>query len=550
MECKLTTKLTCHPSLHKQRSKSSGLVDNVIAESRRPFSWCVALLYFRVLPLHFSKHKNSTKTNITKLNYLLKKHSKLVFILDHTPPPKMRDVDERKTSLEIVPISKISNSRGADQKYKLNCNGKAIMYRANHVMPRPALIGIIEKDKITATTIPITIPGNACNFEDIELLATLQTTDVRMESAAISTILSVISQLLVNKHSPKRSNGSPNNPAVSFIVDVVIRGCLQATDVIRVILTITYFLHHNQPEFHHGFETLVSATTDTVESGGPSLNYVMLQGGEGFLVALHTVNVIVTSPLQGVGGGDDLLDGDLDETSFGDLDGEEEDALLADDDYEPYQSTRRNVFSGSTDQAERHTELFHIVDQVQDVSEGDEIIEDGDVLELAVVDELDESELDNGQLSTQAWPETSTMTVDSNTNGRGEPGIGVTSSTSSIVALGGESDEEESDGRGSRFKTERTNIISLKGVSSGKSINEIPDSLDNVKTPVPSSGVRRGGPMQRGGKGSIRGRLGPIQRVPMMRGSFGPMRRPQAPPPGHKIHVNPHFRGGMHQCKF
>ncbi|KAG8297172.1 hypothetical protein J6590_040315 [Homalodisca vitripennis] len=46
------------------------------------------------------------------------------------------DVDERKTSLEIVPISKISNSRGANQKYKLNCNGKAMMYRANHVMPR------------------------------------------------------------------------------------------------------------------------------------------------------------------------------------------------------------------------------------------------------------------------------------------------------------------------------------------------------------------------------------------------------------------------------
>ncbi|KAG8262593.1 Atp5jp [Homalodisca vitripennis] len=129
----------------RQRSKSSGLVDNVIAESRRPFSWFVALLYFRVLPLHLSKHKNSTKTNITKLklNSLLKKHSKLVFILDHIPPPKMRvppaisaDLKERKTSLEIVPISKISNSRGADQKYKLDCNGKAIMYSANHVMPR------------------------------------------------------------------------------------------------------------------------------------------------------------------------------------------------------------------------------------------------------------------------------------------------------------------------------------------------------------------------------------------------------------------------------
>ncbi|KAG8333541.1 hypothetical protein J6590_000690 [Homalodisca vitripennis] len=75
----------------RQRSKSSGLLDNVIAESRRPFSWCVALLYFRVLPLHFSKHKNSIKTNMIKLklNSLLKKHSKLVFILDHTPPPKI-----------------------------------------------------------------------------------------------------------------------------------------------------------------------------------------------------------------------------------------------------------------------------------------------------------------------------------------------------------------------------------------------------------------------------------------------------------------------------
>ncbi|KAG8249817.1 hypothetical protein J6590_012127 [Homalodisca vitripennis] len=32
----------------RQRSKSSDLVDNVTAESRRrPFSWCAALLYFR-----------------------------------------------------------------------------------------------------------------------------------------------------------------------------------------------------------------------------------------------------------------------------------------------------------------------------------------------------------------------------------------------------------------------------------------------------------------------------------------------------------------------
>ncbi|KAG8247941.1 mitogen-activated protein kinase kinase [Homalodisca vitripennis] len=164
----------------RQRSKSSGLVDNVIAESRRPFSWCVALLYFRVLPLHFSKHKNSIKTNMIKLklNSLLKKHSKLVFILDHTLPPKMRvpclraDVNERKTSLEIVPISKISNSRGSDQKYKLNCKGNYVPCKSCDAA-WPVVIGILEKDKITATTIPITMPGNACKFKILSRCGTL-----------------------------------------------------------------------------------------------------------------------------------------------------------------------------------------------------------------------------------------------------------------------------------------------------------------------------------------------------------------------------------------
>ncbi|KAG8278056.1 ADP-ribosylation factor-like protein 8B [Homalodisca vitripennis] len=34
----------------RQRSKSSGLVDNVIAESRRPFSWYVAVFYLYTSP--------------------------------------------------------------------------------------------------------------------------------------------------------------------------------------------------------------------------------------------------------------------------------------------------------------------------------------------------------------------------------------------------------------------------------------------------------------------------------------------------------------------
>lgn len=44
--------------------------------------------------------------------------------------------------------------------------------------------------------------------------------------------------------------------------------------------------------------------------------------------------------------------------------------------------------------------MHSVIDHVQDVSEGDEIIEDGeDVLELAVVDELDESEIENNNQS-------------------------------------------------------------------------------------------------------------------------------------------------------
>ncbi|KAG8276177.1 Acetyl-CoA acetyltransferase, mitochondrial [Homalodisca vitripennis] len=153
-----------YPQIHPsgiQRSKSSGLVDNVIAESRRPFSWCVALLYFRVLPLHFSKHKNSTKTNITKL----KLNSCLRPSARASAAPK---VNGRKTSLEIVPISKISNSRGAYQKYKLNCNGKAIMYRANHVMPRGLPTKICENKKESIAFIIISGKPDVIIKEDEE----------------------------------------------------------------------------------------------------------------------------------------------------------------------------------------------------------------------------------------------------------------------------------------------------------------------------------------------------------------------------------------------
>ncbi|KAG8328839.1 hypothetical protein J6590_100454, partial [Homalodisca vitripennis] len=55
------------------------------------------------------------------------------------------DVNERKTSIEIVPISNRVEVKRCDAA-------------------RPAVIGILEKDKITATTIPTAIPGNVSAF--------------------------------------------------------------------------------------------------------------------------------------------------------------------------------------------------------------------------------------------------------------------------------------------------------------------------------------------------------------------------------------------------
>lgn len=42
---------------------------------------------------------------------------------------------------------------------------------------------------------------------------------------------------------------------------------------------------------------------------------------------------------------DDLLEGDLDVTAFGDLDAEEEDALLADEDYDSYKVGYSKIYN-------------------------------------------------------------------------------------------------------------------------------------------------------------------------------------------------------------
>lgn len=317
---------------------------------------------------------------------------------------------------------------------------------------------------------------------------------------------------------------------------------------------------------------------------------------------------------------DDLLDGELlgDEGDFGELDGDQEDALLADVDYDGYEiskeTVQREIFieSGNTRQktsAQHSQEIYNAVEEVQDVAEGEEILEDEeeeDVLELGDVEEL-ESELQDGggsvpgnthvwkkqdkigdsademvAESTSAFESVDTQVmhtsnqakdiVDQTTNLR------VSSSTISGRTQGGESDEDDNNEGRDRFKTERTTIISLKNrAGNGKSLADIPDSLDNV-VPVqhvlPGNRYGNRGAMNRGnwrGRGARGGRGGAmIQQLPFQRGALhgprgfqppGPqtqnIMRPPFPvqrgalrPPGphnmqasHKILINPHFRG-------
>lgn len=80
-----------------------------------------------------------------------------------------------------------------------------------------------------------------------------------------------------------------------------------------------------------------------------------------------------------------------------------------------------------------------------------------------------------------------------------------------------------------------------------------------MQTAPANANIRPRGGMHRG-RGNVRGRLGMHRGGMGMRGGFGPMgpMRPMRPPhmipphmqhqmTGPKIHVNPHFRGGVHQ---
>lgn len=224
---------------------------------------------------------------------------------------------------------------------------------------------------------------------------------------------------------------------------------------------------------------------------------------------------------------DDLLDGELlgDEGDFGELDGDQEDALLADVDYDGYdinkRTVQREVFIDSANShpntsTQHSQEIYNVVEDVQDVAEGEEILEDEeeeDVLELGDVEEL-ESELQDGgggvprnsqvwkkqdkigdgeeemiAESTSAFENTDVQDMQSSNQAKVDQtnSLRVSSSTVSGRTQGGESDEDENNEERDRFKAERTTIISLKNRTGNfKSLADIPDSLDNV---VPAQNI-------------------------------------------------------------
>ncbi|KAG8329297.1 hypothetical protein J6590_089903 [Homalodisca vitripennis] len=63
----------------RQRSKSSGLVDNVIAESRRPFSWCVLPCFTPTFLQTQKFNKNKHYQTKTKL-FIEKKNTENLFL--------------------------------------------------------------------------------------------------------------------------------------------------------------------------------------------------------------------------------------------------------------------------------------------------------------------------------------------------------------------------------------------------------------------------------------------------------------------------------------
>nr|CAD7589592.1 unnamed protein product [Timema genevievae] len=246
---------------------------------------------------------------------------------------------------------------------------------------------------------------------------------------------------------------------------------------------------------------------------------------------------------------DDTLLDDLGDDIDYDLANEDEEALLADD----YDIESSGQF------LEDNGELLE-VQEAEEYQEYEEPLED--VLDLGTTEDLDSEIQDNSDMSANIR-ESNVSHLDSYgevTTSRGDNTgleVSITQSrqedslrppgTEGPQSEEEEDDKEEGEGR-DRFKMERPSIVSLK---SSKNYGNIPDSLDNVISTeeLPNQQQRR---QQQQKRDNRRGRRG--------RGRAGPQRpnfqhtRPPAglvfppqTPQHHKILINPHFRGGVHQ---
>ncbi|KAG8302942.1 Canalicular multispecific organic anion transporter 1 [Homalodisca vitripennis] len=115
----LGSTLQCRKS---QRSKSSGLVDNVIAESRRPFSWCVALFY----PLISPNTKIQQKQTLPNKKSLIVFSPKRNFTATFYQEPMRRDngyhlshIIWKKGKLNLFHSSLFQSKRAQGRQYSI-----------------------------------------------------------------------------------------------------------------------------------------------------------------------------------------------------------------------------------------------------------------------------------------------------------------------------------------------------------------------------------------------------------------------------------------------
>lgn len=169
-----------------------------------------------------------------------------------------------------------------------------------------------------------------------------------------------------------------------------------------------------------------------------------------------------------------LLDDDLGDDADYDLGNEDEDALLADD-YDPLDITVQTSYAAeeSVNNMSQSQEYEEPLDDVLDIGGTDEDDLDSDILDG----------LDHSRNVEKTFTNHESVVRESKTNSDSTAPNTVSSTnvskedepTNAEEHL--ESEEEEENEERDRFKSERTNIVSVK---SSKTVGNIPDSLDHV----------------------------------------------------------------------